>query len=67
MSYMETIILAMQKGSIPTNGVLMPQIAHDEWCKINKGKSCNCNPDISVETEDGLVMLNKDGSIRKKI
>jgi len=67
MSYMETIMLAIQKGSIPTGSVLMPQIAHDNWCNINNGKSCNCNPDISVETEDGLVMLNKDGSIKEKI
>jgi hypothetical protein len=45
----------------------MPQIAHDNWCKIYKGKPCNCNPDISVETDDGLIFLNEDGSIKKKI
>jgi len=67
MSYMETIFKAIEKGSIPSVGVLMPQIAHDNWCKIYKGKPCNCNPDISVETDDGLIFLNEDGSIKKKI
>lgn len=68
MNYMETLFSAIEKGNLKaTDGILMPQIAHDKWCKIYKNKPCNCNPDISVETDDGLIFLNKDGSIKKKI
>jgi hypothetical protein len=68
MNYMETILKAVYKGNLKAvDGVLMPQIAHDKWCKIYKSKPCNCNPDISVETDDGLIFLNEDGSIKKKI
>jgi hypothetical protein len=68
MTYMETILQAVEKGNlVAKDGILMPQIAHDNWCKIYKNKPCNCNPEISVETDDGLVYLNKDGSINRKI
>lgn len=65
-NYMETIMLALEKGTIK-GGLLMPQVAHDSWCKINKGKECNCHPEISVETDDGLIFLNDNGSIKNKI
>lgn len=68
MTYMETILQAVEKGNlVAKDGILMPQIAHDKWCKMYKNKPCNCNPEISVETDDGLVYLNKDGSINRKI
>jgi hypothetical protein len=70
MNYIETIMTAIGSGAIklPKGGVLSPTISHDSWCKINKGKKeCNCNPDISVETDEGLIFLNKDGSVKKTI
>ena len=67
MSYMDTIIKAIEKGSIQTGGLLFPEVAHDSWCAMHQDKPCNCDPEISVETEEGLIILNKDGSIKTKI
>ena len=66
-NYMETILKAVEKGSISIGGLLFPEVAHDSWCDMHKGKDCNCEPEISVETEEGLIILNKDGSIKTKI
>jgi hypothetical protein len=67
-NYMGIILKAIEKGSIPMGSFLMPIIAHDDWCNSYKEYgSCNCNPDISVETEDGLIFLNEDGSVKEKI
>ena len=67
MNYMETILKAIEMGSIQMGGLLFPEVAHDSWCSMNKGESCNCEPQVSVETEEGLIILNKDGSIKTKI
>jgi hypothetical protein len=64
--YMATIMMALEKGNLK-GGLLMPKIAHDDWCELDKTQKCNCNPEISVETEDGLIYLNEDGSIKKQI
>jgi hypothetical protein len=26
-------------------------IFHDDWCAIHGGRSCNCNPDVSIRRE----------------
>jgi hypothetical protein len=64
---MDTIIKAIEKGNIQTGGLLFPEVAHDSWCAMHQDKPCNCDPEISVETEEGLIILNKDGSIKTKI
>ena len=34
-------------GKIPTEpGLNHIGVAHDNWCGINEGKPCNCDPDI---------------------
>lgn len=67
MNYMETILKAIEKGSIQMGGLLFPEVAHDSWCAMHKGEACNCEPEVSVETEEGLIILNKDGSVKTKI
>ena len=64
---MDIIIKAIEKGSIQTGGLLFPEVAHDSWCAMHKDEPCNCDPEISVETEEGLIILHKDGSIKTKI
>ena len=66
-NYMTTILLAIEKGSIQMGGLLFPEVAHDEWCDMHNDKPCNCNPEIAVETEEGRIILNKDGSVKQKI
>ena len=66
-NYMETIFKAIEMGSIKTGGLLFPEVAHDSWCNMHKDEACNCEAEVSVETEEGLIILNKDGSIKTKI
>jgi len=66
MDYMARIMKAISDGVIPKGGVLMPQIKHQRKCKWEKGR-CTCIPDISIETEDGYIELDKNGNVQKKI
>jgi hypothetical protein len=66
-NYMDTILKAINMGSIKTGSLLFPEVAHDSWCAMHNDQDCNCNPEISVETEEGFIILNKDGSIKTKI
>ncbi len=47
----------MADGSLPTvqpGTVSMIDICHDSWCRIYKGRACNCDPDIRVRYSTGL-------------
>ena len=66
MDYMQRIMKALSDGHI-TGGVVMPNVQHDDDCGALKGEPCTCVPDISVETEDGYIEIDVDGSIKKKI
>ena len=35
------------RGELP-DGVSDVEVAHDDWCRIYKGKYCNCDPEIRV-------------------
>ena len=66
-NYMEVIFRAIEMGSIQGGGLMFPEVAHDSFCAMHKDEPCNCIPEISVETEEGLIILNNDGSIKTKI
>jgi hypothetical protein len=45
---------------------LNPEIRHDDWCKVMKGKpECNCSPDIYIELDDGRFQITKAGTLKK--
>ena len=67
-NHTKIILNAVKKGTLKPLEVLMPTVLHDDWCGIyGHKKVCNCNPEVSVETQDGLIFLDKDGSIKKTI
>jgi hypothetical protein len=33
--------------------VSLVDVAHDDWCRIFKGKRCNCDPEIRVAWRPG--------------
>jgi hypothetical protein len=38
------------------------QIQHDDWCAINKGKECNCDPNILIFTPTGQFTVDRQGN-----
>lgn len=51
-NYIKQILAAYQsEPSIKTPGVKMVHVYHDDDCGIFKGKPCDCNPDVVVETK----------------
>lgn len=61
--YMHRIIAATVKRPdlCPRGEVRMPKVAHDDWCKSNSWKACNCYPDITLETPLGVFSIDHDG------
>lgn len=63
--YLRRLSLTIDKGMIDKGTAAHAYVAHDKWCKSHRGKSCNCDPDITVKTSnDGIFEILKDGSIR---
>jgi len=42
--------LQEQGGLTLAPGVHDMAVYHDRWCGINKGKHCNCDPDLRLKT-----------------
>ena len=47
-NYYKKLKKLFEQGKIPTMSVHLVDIYHDDWCKVNRGKYCNCNPEIKV-------------------
>jgi hypothetical protein len=48
-----------------TPGVHLVSIEHDHGCAIYRGADCNCVPDISVSSADGVKIIDERGVGRK--
>lgn len=51
-NYLRKIMALTANGSIKSGTVAVIHVYHDEWCEINYGGECNCDPDVSVEPAD---------------
>ena len=40
-------------------GVYVEHIEHDDWCKIYKLGTCNCKPNITIETAITHIIVFK--------
>ena len=47
-NYLKKLLKLHDQGKLPTAGLHDVAIYHDDWCAINQGKPCNCDPDIKV-------------------
>jgi hypothetical protein len=41
--------------------VSVVSVQHDDWCAIYKGRPCNCDPDITMNTPTGRFMVDRRG------
>jgi hypothetical protein len=67
LTYMERILVAStHSGDEMFTGILMPEVQHDKWCKqLRNIGTCNCIPNIFVETNDGRFEINLQGKLEK--
>jgi len=48
-NYVKKLLDRLNNNPWPEPGVHMVEVQHDHWCRIFKGKACNCNPDIKTK------------------
>ena len=47
-NYYRKLFKLIEQGKIPAVGLTEVDIFHDNWCKVNQGGYCNCDPDIRL-------------------
>ena len=57
-NYYKKLKKLFDQGKIPTMSLQLVDIYHDDWCAINRGKYCNCDPEIKLHN------LSSDDSTR---
>lgn len=45
-NYVKKLMDNVNDNPWPKPGAHLIEIQHDRWCRIFKGKACNCDPDI---------------------
>jgi len=65
--YMKRLNKALAKGIIDAPSVCQAVVMHDNWCKMNSGGECNCDPDIIFEgaTPNESVKVLADGTLKR--
>jgi len=49
--YVKKLNRLIAQGALPVGvGVHQLDVCHDHWCRIYKGKRCNCVPDLRLKT-----------------
>jgi hypothetical protein len=50
-NYTKKLRRLLAQGALPVGvGVHQLDVCHDRWCRIYKGKPCNCDPDLRLTT-----------------
>lgn len=63
--YLKRLYKAAEAGLITKGRFAHAKVYHDNWCGSYKGKPCNCDPNITIQTSQGLVELLSDGRLLK--
>ena len=64
--YMDRLLRAFKDGIIDKGSVGLADIYHDQWCGHNKGRDCDCDPEIVWRTADGgVTRLRADGFLEE--
>jgi hypothetical protein len=62
--YLRRLGLAQKKGILDAGTVAHANVMHDDTCGIYRDRECNCDPDITIETDKGKVSVGRDGTVR---
>lgn len=41
------------------------QVSHDDWCLVNYGLECNCDPTIKIISSEGNFQIDEDGNFSR--
>ena len=63
--YRKRLNAALRKGIVDKGSVAHASIFHDDWCGIYSGGECNCNPEILIRTNQGVVAVMVDGTLER--
>ena len=47
-TYFRTLVELVERGVLPPGLVGVVDVYHDDWCRINHGGYCNCDPEIRL-------------------
>lgn len=62
--YLRRLLIAQGLGLIDSGSMAHATVAHDSWCQAQTGNGeCNCDPEISLKTNEGIVFIDRDGSL----
>jgi hypothetical protein len=61
--YMRRINKALENCVVDPGSICHASVAHDSYCNIYHGGKCNCDPEITIPTNKGLVRITKDGIV----
>jgi hypothetical protein len=59
------LLVASASGALPRTGVHIASVEHGPDCAIYRGKPCICVPDISIGTQDGVIVIDECGRATK--
>lgn len=62
--YLRRFNLALEKGLTFTPTLHEMQVRHDNWCPINLGNTCDCDPEITIIGPEGNIQIDKDGDMK---
>jgi hypothetical protein len=58
--YLRRVLAAVGNGKL-TPGLHLAAVEHDRTCAIYRGAGCDCVPDISVSSPDGVTVIDARG------
>ncbi len=50
-NYMRKLVKLFEAGKIKDFDIANVNVSHDEWCDVDSGGFCNCNPDIVIKPD----------------
>lgn len=64
--YQRRIMKAHALGRIPDNKLTVIEVRHDDCCGFNRGKFCDCDPDITFTDENFLYHIDEYGAYKRE-
>ena len=61
--YMRRLLLALNLGLVDEGSAALATVGHDDKCGFLDGRTCDCDPDIRIDTMEGPCWILSDGTV----
>ena len=61
--YKHRLMAVATNFKLPQGEVSTVTVKHDEWCKSNHSKPCNCFPIITLRTSVATYIVDESGKV----